>query len=181
MVELMQKLNFPLLEVQPVTEYFRQFEKYEIIREEVEKDNGEIDILVKDELIRIVYLMINGGKFWSVYRYHSNGIKYEQIDIIAWDKIKEGGYNKVIKYSGHIEDANYSYITCSGFSYLNGEITKSWKKTRVVPVQDIQQIQYSNEMNLTELIIMTDNKSNNIVKKEEQKDIETLVLKLQKV
>ena len=63
----MQKLNFPLLEVQPVTEYFRQFEKYEIIREEVEKDNGEIDILVKDELIRIVYLMINGGKFWSVY------------------------------------------------------------------------------------------------------------------
>lgn len=70
-------------------------------------------------------------------------------------------------------------VNCN--SYLNGEITKSWKKTRVVPVQDIQQIQYSNEMNLTELIIMADNKSNNIVKKEEQKDIETLVLKLQKV
>ena len=50
-----------------------------------------------------------------------------------------------------------------------------------MPVQDIQQIQYSNEMNLTELIIMADSKSNNIVKKEEQKDIETLVLKLQKV
>ena len=31
MVELMQKLNFPLLEVQPVTEYFRQFEKYDNI------------------------------------------------------------------------------------------------------------------------------------------------------
>lgn len=181
MIELMKKLDFPLLEVQPVTEYFRQFEKYKIVNEDIEIDNGEIDVLFEDELIKIIFVEISGGKFWSVYRYHSNGMKYEQIDIVTFDEIKDSEYNSVIKFSGHIEDTNYSYITCSGFSYLNSELIKSWKKTRVVPIQDLHEIQYSKNMNLTELILMTDHKNNNIIKKEEQKNIKTLVLKLEKL
>ena len=35
-------------------------------------------------------------------------------------------------------------------------------------------------MNLTELVLMTDNKSQNIIKQENQQDIKTLVLKLEK-
>lgn len=72
-------------------------------------------------------------------------------------------------------------ITCSNFSYLDDKFIKSWKKTRVVPIQDLCEIQYSKDMNLTELICMTDDKSNNIIKKEEQKDLKTLVLKLEKL
>ena len=80
-----------------------------------------------------------------------------------------------------MEDDNYSYITCSCFSYLDNEFIRSWKKTRVVPIQDLYGIQYSKDMNLTELICMTDNKSSNIIKKEEQKDMKTLVLKQEKL
>lgn len=35
-------------------------------------------------------------------------------------------------------------------------------------------------MNLTELVLMTDNKSQNIIKQENQQGIKTLVLKLEK-
>lgn len=181
MIQLLKRLDFPLLEMQPIIEYFKQFENYKIIKEDIESDNGEIHVAFQDEQIKIVYTEISEGKFWSIYRYHSNGMKYEQIDAITFDEIKESGYNKVIKFSGHIEDNKYSYITCSGFSYSNSEIIKSWKKTRAVPIQDLQKIQHSKNMNLTELILMTDHKSNNIIKKEEQKDIKTHVLKLGKL
>ena len=50
MIELMQKLNFPLLEVQPVTEYFRQFEKYEIIEDSpIDKEIKETGVVVYEK------------------------------------------------------------------------------------------------------------------------------------
>lgn len=181
MIQVIKKLDSSLLEIKPIMEYLRQFEKWKIVNEDIEVDNGEINILSENEIIKILYLKITRGKFWSIYRYHLDGTKYEQIDSILFDETKENGYNRVIKFSGHVEDENYSYITCSNFSYLDDKFIKSWKKTRVVPIQDLCEIQYSKDMNLTELICMTDDKSNNIIKKEEQKDLKTLVLKLEKL
>lgn len=159
----------------------RKFKKWQIVNEDIEMDNGKIDILSENELMEIIYIKISKGKWWSIYRYHSDGTKYEQIDLLLFDEIKENGYNRVIKFSGHMEDDNYSYITCSGFSYLDNEFIRSWKQTRVVPIQDLCEIQYSKDMNLTELICMADDKSHNIIKKETQKDIKTLVLKPEKL
>ena len=178
MIQVIKKLDTSLLDFPPVIEYLRQFEKWEIVNEDIKEDNGEVNILSENELIRIIYLKMSTGKWWSIYRYHSDGIKYEQIDAILFDEIKENKYNKIIKFSGHIEDDTYSYVTCSSFSFFNNEVIHSWKETRVVPVQDLCKIQYSKDMNLTELVLMTDNKSQNIIKQENQQDIKTLVLKL---
>ncbi len=180
MIQVIKKLDTSLLDFPPVIEYLRQFEKWEIVNEDIKEDNGEVNILSENELIRIIYLKMSTGKWWSIYRYHSDGIKYEQIDAILFDEIKENKYNKIIKFSGHIEDDTYSYVTCSSFSFFNNEVIHSWKETRVVPVQDLCKIQYSKDMNLTELVLMTDNKSQNIIKQENQQDIKTLVLKLEK-
>ena len=181
MIQVIKKLDSSLLEIQPIMEYLREFKKWQIVNEDIEVDNGKIDILSENELIEIIYIKISKGKWWSIYRYHSDGTKYEQIDLLLFDEIKENGYNRVIKFSGHMEDDNYSYITCSGFSYLDNEFIRSWKQTRVVPIQDLCEIQYSKDMNLTELICMADDKSYNIIKKEAQKDIKTLVLKPEKL
>ena len=180
MIQVIKKLDSSLLDFPPVIEYLRQFEKCEIVNEDIKEDNCEVNISSENELIRIIYLKMSTGKWWSIYRYHSDGIKYEQIDAILFDEIKENKYNKIIKFSGHIEDDTYSYITCSSFSFLNNEVIYSWKETRVVPVQDLYKIQYSKDMNLTELVLMTDNKSQNIIKQENQQGIKTLVLKLEK-
>ena len=181
MIQIIKKIDSALLENQSIMKYLSQLKKYQIISEEISQDDGEINILFENELITIIYIKISGGKFLSIYRYHSDGTKYEQIDSILYDEIKENGYNRVIKFSGHEEDDNYSYITCSCFSYINNEYIRSWKKTRVVPIQDLDKIQYCKSMNLTELICMTESKSNNIIRKEDQKNIKPLVLKLEKL
>lgn len=180
MIQVIKKLDSSLLEIQPIMKYLGQFKKWKIINEDIGIDNGEVDILSENELIKIIYIKISEGKWWSIYRYHLDDTKYEQIDLILYDEIKENGSNRIIKFSGHIENDNYSYITCSSFSYLDDEFIRSWKKSRVVPIQDLCEIQYSKDMNLTELIYIADKKSNNIIKKEDQKDIKTLVLKQEK-
>lgn len=169
-----------LFEEGSVRQYLNQFGNYKIISEDVEDDNSEITILCDDELIKILFINISYAKWYSIYRYNKVGVKYEQIDFIMYDEVRDIGYNKIIKYSGHIEDDKYSYIMCSSFSYLNNDVVKSWRKTRVVPVEDLQFIQYSKDQNLTELIIMADGKSKNIIGKDDQKDLKTLVLKLDK-
>lgn len=179
--QIIKKIDSSLLENQSIMEYLRQFKEYKIINTDIDEDTSEINIISSNELIKIIYIKISSGKWWSIYRYNSDGMKYEQIDSIFFDEVKKNGYNRIIKFSGHMEDDFNSYITCSCFSFLDNEFISSWKKTRVVPIKDLYEIQYSKDMNLTELIFMTDNKSNNIIKKEEQKDIKTLVLKLEKL
>jgi len=137
-----------LIEEQSIREYLNQFEDNRIISEDIEDDNGEITILCGDELIKILFIIISDRKWYSIYRYDKDEIKYEQIDFIMFNDIKERGYNKIIKYSGHIEDNKYSYIMCSGFSYLDNDVVKSWRQTRVVPVQELQVIQYCKNQNL---------------------------------
>ncbi len=181
MIEVIKKLDSSLLEIQPMIDYLRQFEKGKIVSEEIETDNGEVKMLCEEEFIRIIFLKITYGTWWSFYRYHFDGTKYEQVDAILYDKPKENGCNRNIKFSGHIEDNDYSYITCSSFCYFNSDLLWSWKQTRVVPIQDLCKIQYSKSMNLTELVCMTDAKSSNIIKKKEQKNLKVLDLKLRKL
>ena len=181
LIQVIKKIDSSLLENQTIMEYLKQFKKYKTVNEDIETDNGEINIFSENELIKIIYIKISSGKWWSIYRYHLDGTKYEQIDSILFDEVKENEYNRIIKFSGHVEDDNYSYITCSCGSYLDNKLIRSWKKARVVPIQDLYEIQYSKNMNLTELICMTDAKSNNIIRKEEQRDTKTLVLKLAKL
>ena len=180
MVHLINKLDSSLLDIKLVMNYLNQFQEYQIVVEDIKIGNGEIDILSGSELIKILFIKTTDGKWWSIYRYNSKGIKYEQIDVVIDDESSERGYNVVIKYSVHIEDNSYSYITCSCFSYLNRVFVRSWKQTRMVPIEELSKIQYSKDMNLTELVLMTDHKSNSIIKKDKQEDIKPLVLKLEK-
>lgn len=131
------------------------------------------------ELMKLVYLDISYAKWWSAYREHPDGTRYEQVDVIIYHEIKDHRYyNRVIKYSSHIEDETFSYISCAGFSCFDEEIVSSWQEKRVVPIEDLSKIQYSKKMNLTELIGMTDDKSSHIIKKESLKNQKMLVLSL---
>lgn len=165
-----------LLEIPLVREYLSQFKDYEVTTGEV----GETVISCASEVIRIFFLRISDGKLWSIYRHHPNGVKYEQIDAIVLDEVQKTGYNRIIKYCGHLEDDDYSHIMCSCFSYLDDAFVRSWQDIRVVPVHDLEKIQYSSTMNLPELIGMTDLMSSQIVKKENRKDVQLLALRLEK-
>ncbi|HAB66716.1 MAG TPA: hypothetical protein DCE23_05060 [Firmicutes bacterium] len=180
MIEFIEKMNPSLLKVGIVMEYLRQFQDCLLISEERENNNGEIHLSSENEIVKIIYVKVNDGNWWSIYRYNEQGIKYEQVDVIVYDTIQENGLNIVIRYSGHIEDESYSYLTCSSFSFLDNKFLRSWKKIRVVPVQELREIQYSNDMNLTELIFMADKRSNNVIKRDNQKDVKPLSLKLDK-
>ena len=69
MVQAIKKLDSSLLDFPPVIEYLRQFEKCEIVNEDIKEDNGEVNISSESELIRIIYLKMSTGKWWSIYRY----------------------------------------------------------------------------------------------------------------
>ena len=70
MIQVIKKLDTSLLDFPPVIEYLRQFEKWEIVNEDIKADNGEVNISSENELIRIIYLKMSTGKWWSIYRYH---------------------------------------------------------------------------------------------------------------
>ena len=53
MVQAIKKLDSSLLDFPPVIEYLRQFEKCEIVNEDIKEDNGEVNISSESELIRI--------------------------------------------------------------------------------------------------------------------------------
>jgi len=179
MEDIKKKLDSSILEIGIINEYLKQFEDYKLIYEDIDNNCGEIHISCKDELIKLFLIDISNGKFFSIYRYHSNGVKYEQVDVVIYNDITHN-CDRVIKYSGHVETNDFSYIVCSGFSYLNDKVVKSWKQTRIVPVEDLELIQYSNDMNLTELILMTDRKSSNIIVKNELKNVKKIELKIDK-
>lgn len=178
MEDFIKKFDASLLEVKLVLEYLKQFKNYTIETEIIEQDNGEINIISFNESVQIVFIKITNAKWWSIYRFYKDGTKYEQVDVIQYDETKDDGYNIIIKFSGHLEDDVYSYITCSSFYLLNNEVLKGWKKYRVVPKECLDQIQYCKSMNLTELILMTNRVSERIIKADEQNNIKTLSLKL---
>ncbi len=180
MEQLIKKIDTSLLEVPSIMEYLSQFKKYKITVEEVNDNDAEILLLGKSEKIKIVFIKNIDFKWWSIYRFHGNGIKYEQIDVLFYNEIQTKGHNRIIKYSGHIEEENDSYIMVCSYSYLNNEFVRSWKKMRVVPVEELEKIQYCEDMNLTELIMMTDDKSNRILKKGYEENNPTLELNLKK-
>jgi len=165
MEKLIEKLDPQVLKVDSIRKYLEQFSEYEVVSKDIEQDNGEIIVRIGKELMKLVYLDISYAKWWSIYREHSDGTRYEQVDVIIYNGIRDHRYNRVIKYSSHVEDEGYSYISCSGFSYLDEEIVSNWQEKRVVPIEDLSKIQYSKKMNLTELIGMTDDNSSHIIKK----------------
>ena len=59
MIQVIKKLDTSLLDFPPVIEYLRQFEKWEIVNEDIKEDNGEVNILSENELMQIVELMLN--------------------------------------------------------------------------------------------------------------------------
>ena len=178
MEKLIEKLDPQVLKVDSIRKYLEQFSEYEVVSEDIEQDNGKIIVRIGKELMKLVYLDISYAKWCSIYREHSDGTRYEQVDVIIYNGIRDHRYNRVIKYSSHVEDEGYSYISCSGFSYLDEEIVSNWQEKRVVPIEDLSKIQYSKKMNLTELIGMTDDNSSHIIKKESLKNQKMLVLSL---
>ena len=112
-------------------------------------------------------------KLWTISTYHLNGFKYEQIDVLIYDKLKES--NLTIKYNSHLEDNKYSYLNSCEYICLDDNILKSWQEKRTVLVNELDEILYNEKMNLNELIMLCDMK-NKAIKKESLKDL--LVLKL---
>lgn len=176
MYKILDKLNFPLNDLKVIKEYLEQFNNYQVIEEDIKNYTATIKLLCNDEIFKILFLEISDGKWWSIYRYHKDETKFEQIDILSFDEIREDSYNQVIKYATHVEDESNSYINCAGYSYLNGEFSWSWKHIRTIPVSELSKIQYSKNMNLNEMIFLVDERCNNIIKQETTKNDKVLKL-----
>ena len=164
------KIDTSLLKVKIIKEYIEKIINYELISFD---DNGEVKFLLPYNILEIKYQDLSYTKLWTISKYHLNGFKYEQIDVLIYDKLKES--NLTIKYNSHLEDNEYSYLTSSEYICLDDNILKSWKEKRTILVNELDEILYNERMNLNELIMLCDMK-NKAIKKESLKDLAVLKL-----
>ena len=167
------KIDTSLLKVKIIKEYIEKIINYELISFDYNKDNGEVKFLLPYNILEIKYQDLSYTKLWTISKYHLNGFKYEQIDVLIYDKLKES--NLTIKYNSHLEDNEYSYLTSSEYICLDDNILKSWEEKRTILVNELDEILYNEKMNLNELIMLCDMK-NKAIKKESLKDLSVLKL-----
>lgn len=67
-------------------------------------------------------------------------------------------YNRIIKYSAHFEDEEFTRMVTSNFSYQDNNFLNGWRELRKFEVQDLDKVMYCKDMNLTELTMMADKK-----------------------
>lgn len=183
MEEIIKKLDntSSLLNIKPIIEYLSAFENYEVLETNIDEEMGNISLLCNGEIIAIYFINVKYARWWSIYKYHEDDTIYEQIDAILFNEKQEASYNRMIKFAGHIEDDNYSYLTVSCYSYLDDKFIRSWKHIRKIKIEDLNLVQYSKHMNLTELISLVDHDMKNIEVLERHDSRNTkLKLKLEK-
>ena len=94
------KIDTSLLKIKVIKEYIEKIINYELISFDI--SNGEVKFLLPYNILEIKYQDLSYTKLWTISTYHLNGFKYEQIDVLIYDKLKES--NLTIKYNSHLED-----------------------------------------------------------------------------
>ena len=173
MNECIEKIDTSLLKIKVINEYLEKIDNYKLIYFNYNEENGNIKFLLPNSVLEINYRDLSYTKLWTISKYHLNGFKYEQIDVLIYDKLKES--NLTIKYNSHLEDNEYSYLTSSEYICLDDNILKSWEEKRTIFVNELDEILYNEKMNLNELIMLCDMK-NKAIKKESLKDLAVLKL-----
>ena len=173
MNEYINKIDTSLLQIKIIKEYLEKINKFQLISFTYNEDEGNIKFLLPYNILEFNYRDLSYTKVWTISKYYLNGIKYEQIDALIYNKIKDS--NLVIKYNSHLEDNNYSYLTSCGYTFLDEDMLNSWQEKRTILINELDEILYNKEMNLNELIMLCDLK-NKAIKKESLKDLSILKL-----
>ena len=173
MNEYINKIDTSLLQINVIKEYLKNISQYELISFNYNLDNGNVKFLLPFNILEINYCDLSYVKLWTISKYHLNGVKYEQVDVLIYNELKES--NLVIKYNCHEEDYKYSYLTSCGYTCLNGNLLKSWQENRMILASELNEILYNDKMNLNELVMLCDMK-NKALKKESLKDLPVLKL-----
>ncbi len=173
MNEYINKIDTSLLQINAIKEYLENFDNYKLISFNYNLDNGNVKFLLPYNILEINYRDLSYAKLWTISKYYLNGVKFEQVDVLIYNELKES--NLVIRYNNHIEDNEYSYLTSCGYTCLDGNLLKSWQENRMILASELNEILYNNKMNLNELVMLCDMK-NKAIKKESLKDLPVLKL-----
>ncbi len=163
------KIDTSLLKIEVIKDYIEKIINYELISFDY---NGEVKFLLPYSILEIKYQDLSYIKLWTLSTYHINGFKYEQIDVLIYDKLRES--NLTIKYNSHLEDNEYSYLTSKEYICLDNNILKSWEEKRIILASELKEILYNDKMNLNELVMLC--YKNKAIKKESFKDLPVLKL-----
>ena len=167
------KIDTSLLEIKVIKDYLEKIIDYKLISFDYNKDNGRVKLLLPLEILEINYKDLSYIKMWTISKYHLNGVKFEQVDVLIYEKLKES--NLVIRYNSHLEDNEYSYLNSCEYICLDEHLLKSWEEKRIILASELNDILYNEKMNLNELVMLCDMK-NKAIKKESLKDLAVLKL-----
>lgn len=162
MIRLLKENNFDIMEFQPFLDYINYLEtqgyeqtnessKYGWIEENYQNEEYNLKILsFKDE-----------EKEWVTVNKYKNNIKIEQVEFVTFTETyclqsKNHDYNRLIEYSAHFEDEEFTRMVCSAFWYKDNNYLSGWRELRKFDVIDLGKVLYSPQMNLKELTSMAD-------------------------
>ena len=167
MNEYINKIDSSLLEIKAIKSYLKPIKSFKLISFD---KSGKAKFLIANNVLSISYVDLSYAKLWTIAKYHLDGIKYEQVDVLI-----RSSKDFAIKYNCHFEDKGYSYLTCACYTFLNDKIVNGWQENRTVLCDELSDILYRADMNLNELVMLCDMK-NKAIKKESLKDLSVLKL-----
>lgn len=165
MTDLLIKNKYELLEFEPFTDYiaFLETQGYEFVSES--EINGWVEYIAKceDHELKILSMKDKEKEWITVYKTRNENERFEQVEFMLFNEnyMKSYGpkkYNRIIKYSAHFEDEEFTRMVTSNFSYQDNNFLNGWRELRKFEVQDLDKVMYCKDMNLTELTMMADKK-----------------------
>ncbi|MDE6292877.1 MAG: hypothetical protein K2L98_04265 [Bacilli bacterium] len=165
MTDLLRKNKYELLDFEPFTDYiaFLETQGYEFVSESA--SNGWVEYIAQceDHELKILSIKDQEKEWITVYKTRNELERFEQVEFMLFNEnyMKNYGkkkYNRIIKYSAHFEDEEFTRMVTSNFSYKDNIFLNGWRELRKFEVQDLDKVMYCKDMNLTELTMMADKK-----------------------
>ncbi len=165
MIDLLIKNNYELLQFAPFTDYiaFLETQGYEFVSESESHGGVEYKAQCEDHELKILSMKDDEKEWITVYKMRDDGEHFEQVEFMLFNehymkKYGEKDYNRIIKYSAHFEDDEFTRLVTSAFSYKDNNFLGGWRELRKFEVQDLDKVMYCKDMNLSELTMMADQK-----------------------
>lgn len=162
MLELFIQGNYEACNFLPFYDYINGLENVFLSKITHHVDSGclNINIELNQEEIKIIGTKERDYEWITVYKINSKGETYEQIEFMIYTNQNERDkeYNRIIKYSAHLDDSSFSHLVWSSYFYLDNQYLNGKRELRKISIEDLPKIFYSKTMNLTELVSLADSK-----------------------